>query len=340
MKVPIDAMLPYASLQESLPALLGCLRLVVPMRLWMVGRLAGSSWTVIQADDTQDRVRAGDSFPWPDTLCIRVLEHYGCCFAEDAAANPVLADAPVRSAIPIGAYIGYPMLSWRGELLGTICGVHPEPMPPFSAAQRQLVKTISRTINTLVAHSFKLDDQRSAPARVRPPANIDHLTGLPNQHGWQVLLEEEEAALKQEGADAMAMMVELNEPENSADGAGSVDWDNTLNRVAHLLKSHVREQDGLARVGPARFALLLRGVNARQGDHAAEKIGQALADAGIRAGLGHAMRLASGSLANAVRIADIRMYNAKLGAAGVPGAPAAQTAQMPGEGDSGHQRKV
>jgi len=330
MKVPIDAMLPYASLQESLPALLGCLRLVVPMRLWMVGRLAGSSWTVIQADDTQDRVRAGDSFPWPDTLCIRVLEHYGCCFAEDAAANPVLADAPVRSAIPIGAYIGYPMLSWRGELLGTICGVHPEPMPPFSAAQRQLVKTISRTINTLVAHSFKLDDQRSAPARVRPPANIDHLTGLPNQHGWQVLLEEEEAALKQEGADAMAMMVELNEPENSADGAGSVD----------LLKSHVREQDGLARVGPARFALLLRGVNARQGDHAAEKIGQALADAGIRAGLGHAMRLASGSLANAVRIADIRMYNAKLGAAGVPGAPAAQTAQMPGEDDSGHQRKV
>lgn len=327
MKVPIDAMLPYASLQESLPALLSCLRLVVPMRLWMVGRLAGNSWTVIQADDTLNRVKAGDSFPWPDTLCIRVLEHYGCCFAEDAAANPVLAEAPVRTAIPIGAYIGYPMLSWRGELLGTICGIHPEPMPPFSAAQRQLVKTLSRTINTLVAHSFKLDDQRYAPARVRPPANIDHLTGLPNQHGWQVLLEEEETALKQEGADALAMMVELTEPENSADGAGSVDWDNTLNRVAHALKSHVREQDGLARVGPARFALLLRGVNGQQGAHAADKIRQALSDAGIRAGIGHAMRLASGSLANAVRIADIRMYNDKLGAAGAPGTPS-----PPGDG--------
>ena len=48
MKVPIDAMLPYTSLQESLPALLNCLRLAVPMRLWMVGRLAGSSWTVIR----------------------------------------------------------------------------------------------------------------------------------------------------------------------------------------------------------------------------------------------------------------------------------------------------
>lgn len=340
MKVPIDAMLPYASLQDSLPALLGCLRLVVPMRLWMAGRLAGNSWTVIQADDTQGRVRAGDSFPWPDTLCIRVLEHYGCCFAEDAAANPVLAGAPVRGAIPIGAYIGYPMLSWRGELLGTICGVHPEPMPPFSAAQRQLVKTLSRTISTLVAHSFKLDDQRALPARVRTPASIDHLTGLPNQHGWQVALEQEEAALRQEGADAMAIMVELAEPENRADGAGSVDWDNTLNRVAHLLKSHVREQDVLARVGPARFALLLRGVNALQAGHAAGKIGQTLADAGVRAGVGHAMRLDSGSLANAVRIADIRMYNAKLDAAGVPGAPAARTAPMPGEGDSGHHRKV
>lgn len=319
MKVPIDAMLPYASLQESLPALLGCLRLVVPMRLWMVGRLAGNSWTVIQADDTQNRVKAGDSFPWPDTLCIRVLEHYGCCFAEDAAANPVLAEAPVRTAIPIGAYIGYPMLSWRGELLGTICGIDPEPMPPFTPEQRQLVKTISRTINTLVAHSFKLDDRPRAQARVRPPANIDHLTGLPNQHGWQVLLEEEETALKQENADALAMMVELNEPDNGTDGAGSVDWDNTLNRVAHVLRSHVREQDGLARVGPARFALLLRGLDPQQGSQAAEKIRRALAEAGIRAGLGHAMRLASGSLANAVRIADIRMYNDKLGAAGVPG---------------------
>ncbi|MFL6716673.1 MAG: diguanylate cyclase domain-containing protein, partial [Burkholderiaceae bacterium] len=319
-----------------------CLRLAVPMRLWMVGRLAGSSWTVIQADDTQNRVKAGDSFPWPDTLCVRVLEHYGCCFAEDAAANPVLADAPVRTAIPIGAYIGYPMLTWRGELLGTICGIHPEPMPPFSPTQCQLVKTISRTINTLVAHSFKLDDHRATPARVRPPANIDHLTGLPNQHGWQVLLEEEETALKQEGADALAMMVELNEPENSADGAGSVDWDNTLNRAAHVLKNHVRERDGLARVGPARFALLLRGVTAQQGERAAEKIRHAMADAGIRAGLGHAMRLASGSLANAVRIADIRMYNAKLGAAGVPGAPAAPS-DGGGTGprsDSGHQRKV
>lgn len=326
MKVPIDAMLPYASLQESLPAMLGCLRLAVPMRLWMVGRLAGNSWTVIEADDSQNRVKAGDSFPWPDTLCIRVLEHYGCCFAEDAAANPVLAEAPVRAAMPIGAYIGYPMLSWRGELLGTICGISPEPMPPFSAAQRQLVETLSRTINTLVAHSFKLDDRRQPQARVRPPANIDHLTGLPNQHGWQVLLEEEENALKQEGADALAMIVELVEPDNVIDGAGSVDWDNLLNRVAHLLKSHVREQDGLARIGPARFGLLLRSVHPHQGTLAADKIRQTLAEAGVRAGLGHAMRLASGSLANAVRIADIRMYNDKLGAAGVPGAPPCKSA--------------
>ena len=97
MKTRIDAMLPYASLQESMPALLSCLRTVVPMRLWMAGRLAGNSWTVIQADDSQRRVRAGDSFPWPDTLCVRVLQHYGCCFAEDAGANPMLAEAPVRS---------------------------------------------------------------------------------------------------------------------------------------------------------------------------------------------------------------------------------------------------
>lgn len=315
MKTRIDAMLPYASLQESMPALLSCLRTVVPMRLWMAGRLAGNSWTVIQADDSQRRVRAGDSFPWPDTLCVRVLEHYGCCFAEDAGANPMLADAPVRSAMPIGAYIGYPILSWRGELLGTICGIDPEPQRPFTAQQRSLVETISRTISTLVAHSFKLDESRHAPSRVKAPASMDHLTGLANQYGWQVMLEEEERTLKEEGADALVLMVELREPEYRDGAADSLEWDNTLNRVANLLRSHVRQRDAVARVAPNRYGLLLRGLSPAQGQGAAAKIRQALDGAGVCAALGDAMRLANGSLAGAARLADIRMYNDKLGAA-------------------------
>lgn len=315
MKTRIDAMLPYASLQESMPALLSCLRAVVPMRIWMAGRLAGKSWTVIQADDSQRQVKAGDSFSWPDTLCVRMLEHYGCCFAEDAAANPILADAPARNAMPIGAYIGYPILSWRGELLGTICGVDPKPQAPFTGQQRTLVETISRTISTLVAHSFKLDESRHAQSRETAPASIDHLTGLLNQNGWQVAMDEEERALEKEGADALVVMVELREPEHKDGAADSLEWDNTLNRIAQLLKSHVRKRDAVAKVGPNRYALLLRGLSSEQGQGAAAKIRQALDNAGVCAAFGYATRVANGSLASAARLADIRMYNDKLGLA-------------------------
>ena len=316
MNPRLEKLRPYLSLQESLPALLSCLRSVVPMRLWMVGRLAGNAWTVVQADDLQNKVKPGDSFPWPDTLCIRVLEHYGCCFAEDAAANPILAAAPVRTAMRVGAYIGYPMLSWRGELLGTVCAVDPEPQPRFSPQQRQLVETISRTISTLVAHSFKLDEGHRTDQVVKAPVNVDHLTGLPNLAGWQGLLDEEELAMKMEGDDALVAVVDIALPDISIADAGSLDWDNALIRHGHLLKSHVRGRDAVARIGLNRFGLLLRGLSEQQGCAAVDKIRHALRESGADAAVGYAMRRASGSLAAAARIADIRMYNDRLGVKG------------------------
>lgn len=312
----LDSLRPFLSLQESLPALLDCLRAIVPMRLWMVGRLAGSAWTVVQADDLQHRVKPGDSFPWPDTLCARVLEHYGCCFAENAAANPILAAAPVRTSLQIGAYIGYPMLSWRGELLGTVCAIDPEPQPPFSAQQRKLVETISRTISTLVAHSFKLDESRHGEHGIKAPVHTDLHTGLPNLAGWQSVLDEEELALRLDDEDALVAVVDIAMPDLTFGEAGSLEWENALVRHGQLLKSHVRGHDVVARTGLNRFSVLLRGVSAEQGRAAVDKVRQSLRESGADAAVGHAMRRASGTLAEAARIADIRMYNDRLAVKG------------------------
>jgi GGDEF domain-containing protein len=310
----LDHLRPFLSLQESLPALLDCLRAIVPMRVWMVGRLSGNAWTVVQADDLQNRVKPGDSFPWPDTLCARVLEHYGCCFAEDAATNPILAAAPLRTSIRIGAYIGYPLLSWRGELLGTVCAIDPEPQPPFSAQQKNIVEKISRTISTLVAHSFKLDDIRRTEQGVKAPVHTDHQTGLPNLAGWQSILDEEEVALRMEDEDALVAVVDIAMPDLAFGEAGSLEWETALVQHGQLLKSHVRSRDTVARTGLNRFSLLLRGVSAEQGRAAVDKVRQALRESGADAAVGHAMRRASGTLAEAARIADIRMYNDRLAA--------------------------
>ena len=310
----LESLRPFQSLQESLPALLACLRSIVPMRLWMVGRLASNAWTVLQADDLQNKVRPGDAFPWPDTLCVRVLEHYGCCFAEDTAADPILAEAPVRMSMKIGAYIGYPILSWRGELLGTVCAIDPAPQPRFSPRERLMVETISRTISTLVAHSFKLDEGRRADQGAKMPVNIDHLTGLPNLAAWQNLMEEEEIALRLDDDDALVVVADIAMPDISIAEAGSADWDSALQKHGHLLKSHVRERDAVARTGLNRFSLLMRGLGEQQGCAAANKIRLALRESGADAAVGHAMRRSSGTLAAAARIADIRMYNDRLAA--------------------------
>ena len=314
MNPRLENLRPFQTLQESLPALLACLRSIVPMRLWMVGRLAANAWTVLQADDLQDKVRPGDTFPWPDTLCVRVLEHYGCCFAEDTAADPILAEAPVRMSMQIGAYIGYPILSWRGELLGTVCAIDPAPQARFSPQERLMVATISRTISTLVAHSFKLDEGRRIDQGAKVPVNIDHLTGLPNLAAWQNLMEEEEIVLRLDDDDALVVVADIAMPDISIAEAGSADWDSALQKHGHLLKSHVRGRDAVARTGLNRFSLLMRSIGEQQGSAAANKIRLALRESGADAAVGHAMRRSSGTLAAAARIADIRMYNDRLAA--------------------------
>ncbi len=142
-------------------------------------------------------------------------------------------------------------------------------------------------------------------------ADIDHLTGLPNLTGWQNIVDEEERTMQQADEDALVAMVECT----GADSApSSTDWDNSLVLHAQLLKNHVRGRDVVARLGPSRFGLMLRGLTPEQGANAFDKIRQALQQSGAAAAMGSCMRRGSGTLWEAARIADIRMYNDKLAA--------------------------
>jgi GGDEF domain-containing protein len=202
----------------------------------------------------------------------------------------------------IGACIACPLISRRGELLGALCAIDPEPQPAFTAAQCRLATGMAKTLATLFAHSLRHED-----ARYRMPAGIDGPTGLPNLHAWQHILEEEEGALLEHGENALAAIVELEEAASSAGDA-----EVAMARHAALLKGYLRDRDIVARIGHGRFALLLRHLNEEQAQSAQEKIDEALRHCGVPAAIGCAMRLSSGSLPEAFRIADIRMYNAKL----------------------------
>lgn len=300
---------PFTSVEDSVCALLASLHDFVPMRLWMVGRIAAGRWTILGAEDRRGRIAAGAGFLVNEAFCHYISASRQPCFIEDTSLAHAPPAPPGWSCMPMQAYIGYPLISHRKEVLATLCGADEERQAPFSLRQRKLVAACARTIGLLLAQSSALRESRRLNQQFKPSSEVDQITGLPNLQAWRQIIEQEEAALMPEAENALVAIAEMQEPDAMLSPA-------TLNQQAHrdaaLLKSQLRETDTVARVAVNRYALLIRSVTAEQEQRLFEKIRQGFSDAGLAITLGCAMRLPCGSLAQAVRMADIRMYNEKL----------------------------
>ncbi|MBK4734020.1 GAF domain-containing protein [Noviherbaspirillum pedocola] len=292
---------PFSSLGESLNILLGSLREMVPLKRWSAARHDEAGWTLLDSAAREAAVREGQNTP--ELVCLRLAEDMKPRFIADAVAADDNADTAALAAAGIAACIICPLISRRGELLGAIFATDTRAQPAYSAAQRRLVVGLARTLSTLFAYSLRHEEPREA----RIPDN-EPFAGLPNLHAWQSAMEDEEAALVETDEDALAIMIEVDEGPNP-------DFTETELAMAHhgaLLKTYLRDQDRVARIGRNHFALLLRNLSGEQAQAMLDKIAAALRHAGATAAIGCALRRASGTLPEAFRIADIRMYNEKL----------------------------
>jgi diguanylate cyclase len=302
---------PYTSLDAALGALVNCINLFVPLRLWMVTRVHGSDWNVLYAEDTQREIARGTVFSWPDSFCCHMVKGDGPRFAPDAQAIATYAAASINKTMPIGAYIGQPLVTADGKLLGTLCGLDPEPKPAFTADQERFVEMIARTMCTLIASKLILEHARLVEAQWHYLAQRDALTGLSNRRGWDLALAEEEDALDQLGENAMVLVADLDGLKLVNDTNGHAAGDRYLVAAAHALRAQLREIDIAARVGGDEFAILVRDTTKEQAQVMYDRIVAAFDAAGVQASFGYGMRLSAGSLAAALAVADTGMYEDK-----------------------------
>lgn len=311
MTEPPQHTTPFASLEDTVGALLASLQDFVPMRLWMVGRISAGRWTIIGARDRKGRINAGEGFSCSDAFCRYIANRQQPCFIEDTSLAQAPPAPPGWACRPVHAYISYPQISHRREVLATLCGADEERHAPFSLHQQRLVAASARTIGQLLAHSGVQSDSCGVHRQLNPFSEIDRITGLPNLQAWRNIIEKEEAELMQHAENALVAIAEVRQPRED----GVMSWAHLNERAfrdAALLRRQLRASDTVARVGANRYALLMRRVSAEQAQLVFEKIMQGFSDAGLAITLGCAMRLPCGSLSQAVRMADIRMYNEKL----------------------------
>ena len=269
----------------------------IGMDLWMVSRADNEDWVVLTAEDHGYGVKQGDVFRWADTFCSRMVRGEGPRIAPRAVDVPAYAELPFTRQLPVGAYVGVPLVDGEGQLFGTLCGLNPQPMPAAIVDEQPMVEVLADMLSGLLSAELSATALTREAETARSEALTDPLTGLANVRGWETALAAEEERCRRYGATACVVAIELDGLK-----APGVSWaardayDAVLVRAAQALRQTVRKPDTLARLDDDRFVVL--GVECTTAEAMAllRRLEHGVQGAELSAALGMAMRNRSSGL--------------------------------------------
>ena len=269
----------------------------IGMDLWMVTRTDDEDSVVLAAEDHGYGVREGDVFRWADTFCSRMVRGDGPRIAPRAADVPAYAELPISQQLPIGAYVGVPLVDGEGQLFGTLCGLNPRPMPASLVDEQPMVEVFAGMLSGLLSAELNTSALAREAETARSEALTDALTGLANRRGWELALAAEEERCRRYGATACVVAIELDGMKASGVSSAARDaHDALLIRAAQALRQTVRKPDTLARLDDDRFFVL--GVECTTAEAMAllRRLEHGVQAAELAAALGMAMRNRSSGL--------------------------------------------
>ena len=117
-----------------------------------------------------------------------------------------------------------------------------------------------------------LTDALSAERRVAEVASTDQLTGLPNRRRLADAVAERTRENRAQARGFALLVVDLDHFRHVNDTLGHEVGDRVLLDVAQRVRSALREQDLIARVGGDEFALLIDGADAAAAESAARRV--------------------------------------------------------------------
>ena len=301
----------FTNFEAAAHAALAFLHRRLGLRLWMVTRVQGDDWIVLQAEDHGYDVKDGAVFRWTDSFCSRMVRGEGPRIAPRSDAIPAYASAPIGRQVKIGAYIGIPLLGVDGDLFGTLCAIDPEAQPETLVQERELVEVIGNLLGSLLRTEMQFAEQIRLAERVRAESLTDPLTGLYNRRGWNELIAREEERCRRHGNAAGVVVLDLDELKIVNDSLGHAAGDELIRRTSALLKRVLRSQDVAARTGGDEFSVLAIECVPTAAEALLRRLRAALDGEGISASIGLAMRHPGRGLQAAWDEADGAMYAEK-----------------------------
>ncbi|HEX4904117.1 MAG TPA: sensor domain-containing diguanylate cyclase [Acidimicrobiales bacterium] len=202
----------------------------------------------------------GLQVPWHDTLCQRALAT-GTTRSDDVPA--AFADCDAAIGLGIRTYVMVPVLDVEGAVYGTLCGASAARVPVNDDAYAVMValgEMITMQLRDRAARSEiarQAEDLAVANTQLRHLALTDELTGLANRRALLESLEHLGAAARRSGQPLAVVSIDVDRFKGINDRFGHAAGDEVLVRIAGALRSVVRGQDVVGRIGGDEFLVLL-----------------------------------------------------------------------------------
>jgi len=279
--------------------------------LWMMTRVEGDDWVVLQSKDHGYGVEPGMVFSWADTFCSEMIAGNGPRIAPRSDEVPAYAAAPIGQQIEIKAYVGLPIRHKDGSLFGTLCAIDPVAQPESIVKETALVELLGAMLSKILQDELAAAEAARALERLQVATLTDGMTELYNRTGWKRLLDAEEERCRRYGHPAVVLVIDLDNLKHVNDTQGHAAGDALITGAARALLQAARSGDVVARLGGDEFCILSVDCDRAGGDALLTRVRSALDSTGVKASVGLAMRVASQGLGAACHIADQRMYEEK-----------------------------
>lgn len=292
-------------------AVLAFLHARLGMGLWMITRVEGSDWIVLQSEDHGYGVAPGTVLHWADSFCAAMVRDEGPRVAPDSDQVTAYAEAPIGRDLSIRSYVGVPLRHPDGSLFGTLCAIDPRPQPHALKGEQALVELLAGLLGIILHAELQATEQARRLEHLELEAQTDALTRLPNRRAWDACLLREEERCRRYGTPAALVAIDLNDLKRTNDSLGHAAGDALIVRAADALRSVIREPDLVARLGGDEFGVVAMNCNADGVAALQDRVRRAFATHGVQAALGTAVRHPARGLAAAWEEADQRMYDEK-----------------------------
>ena len=302
---------PFTDFESASRAVLKYLHHKLGFGLWMVTRVDGDDWIVLQSEDHGYGVADGDIFNWLDSYCSRMIQDLGPRVAPRSNDIPVYAAAPIGQQVPIAAYIGVPIPRNDGSCFGTLCAIDPAPQPDGIVHEQSLIELLANLLSTVLESELCVLREQRRAERADMEAMTDSLTGLFNRRGWERLTASEEARCRRYGHSACILSIDVDGLKQINDQMGHAQGDEYIASVAAAISWAVRESDIVARMGGDEFAIMA--VECEESDvlDVMHRIEDHLATTTVGVSIGYAFRGGKKTVEEALAEADEMMYARK-----------------------------